>query len=632
MLVSAGSGDVTVHVQPVYGHSGRPAANAAFFGRVLEYAARHGNAPQLLGGDFNDPLDDLRRLPQSLSMALLTRRLVDVDAELAAATGGERVCCYEGGAGMRPTRIDGLLTSTALAPMMRLATALPETGIPGHMPAVFELGLEAADQRVARFVKPKKEEVPQRDPEALEELGECLLSPLEAEWTTMLERGDVDAARKYWTWTAEEVLLALSLPHLAPADIDGPAPLPVAPATLSKGRGTGTLVRETRLCPRQQKQGGAPETLPLARVHAAQGALRTVLRWLRRPDPRPGAAPRGLPCAWEAARSRLRRVREMGPAFAALPPLEEHVSLPGEGPLQGAMEALKGMAKAQRAREDRERVRAWREWLDKAWSADQGAVYRWLGGEGFTPPVVFLTREDGTPTSDVAEMDALVRRDWAPINQKYEHAPEPCPEAFLRAYGRHIRRVPMHLQPLTGEKLCRRLRRMKPSALGLDGWSLGDLRALPRGLHWLAALLRLVEDQGCWPARLAEGYTALVPKDGPPGALNTHPLTVLSTIYRLWAGLRLEEVILWQESWAHPLAFGFRPGRGSLDGAAVTQLLLDGQSRGWASITRNVSISSLGAPLNPKLVPAKLFHCSRLYGRNKKSSKFVYPPTKPTRT
>ena len=69
-----------------------------------------------------------------------------------------------------------------------------------------------------------------------------------------------------------------------------------------------------------------------------------------------------------------------------------------------------------------------------------------------------------------------------PINQKYEHAPEPCPEAFLQAYGKHIRRVPMHLQPLTGEKLSRRPRRMTPSALGLDGWSLGDLRALPRSL------------------------------------------------------------------------------------------------------------------------------------------------------
>ena len=39
-----------------------------------------------------------------------------------------------------------------------------------------------------------------------------------------------------------------------------------------------------------------------------------------------------------------------------------------------------------------------------------------------------------------------------------------------------------------------------------------------------------------------------------------------------------------------------------------------------------------GARLKPNVVPAKLFQCSRLSGRNKKSSKFIYPPTKPTRT
>ena len=41
---------------------------------------------------------------------------------------------------------------------------------------------------------------------------------------------------------------------------------------------------------------------------------------------------------------------------------------------------------------------------------------------------------------------------------------------------------------------------------------------------------------------------------------------------------------------------------------------------------------TLGARLKPNVVPAKLFQYSRLSGRNKKSSKFIYPPTKPTRT
>ena len=63
------------------------------------------------------------------------------------------------------------------------------------------------------------------------------------------------------------------------------------------------------------------------------------------------------------------------------------------------------------------------------------------------------------------------------------------------------------------------------------GWILADLRSLPDELlGWLADLLREVEQLGKWPARLAEGYTALIPKEGPPGPLSTHPLTVLSMV------------------------------------------------------------------------------------------------------
>ena len=54
-------------------------------------------------------------------------------------------------------------------------------------------------------------------------------------------------------------------------------------------------------------------------------------------------------------------------------------------------------------------------------------------------------------------------------------------------------------------------------------------------------------------------------------------------VYRLWAGVRLEEDIPWKESGAHPAACGFRPARSALDGAAVTQVLLEPcRLRGWA--------------------------------------------------
>ena len=138
--------------------------------------------------------------------------------------------------------------------------------------------------------------------------------------------------------------------------------------------------------------------------------------------------------------------------------------------------------------------------------------------------------------------------------------------------------------PLTRRRLRRALMRMHRSALGLDGWSLEELRALPDHLlEWLADLLREVKRQGRWPLRLAEGYTALIPKEGPPGPLNTRPLTVLSTVYRLWAGITLEEAIRWQEALAHPCAFSFRPARSALDCATVTKVLLEVCClKGWA--------------------------------------------------
>ena len=100
-----------------------------------------------------------------------------------------------------------------------------------------------------------------------------------------------------------------------------------------------------------------------------------------------------------------------------------------------------------------------------------------------------------------------------PINRKYAEAPEPDPAAFLARYGHHLRQVAMLHQPLTGGYLRKQLRFMHPTALGLDGWSLGHLRSLPLCLlDWLAEPLTLVEVTGRWREVLARGYTALIPR------------------------------------------------------------------------------------------------------------------------
>ena len=70
-----------------YGVSAQLALNRAFWDQAVEYVARHGAAPQVVGGDFNFDLDNLMRVPPSVLAALLIRRLVDSDQEQAAALG-----------------------------------------------------------------------------------------------------------------------------------------------------------------------------------------------------------------------------------------------------------------------------------------------------------------------------------------------------------------------------------------------------------------------------------------------------------------------------------------------------------------------------------------------------------------
>ena len=164
-------------------------------------------------------------------------------------------------------------------------------------------------------------------------------------------------------------------------------------------------------------------------------------------------------------------------------------------PAQAELEELQRLQQQQFAahtrREEKERREAWQAWLAREWGTRLGAVYRWLRDNPFAPPVVFLAQPDGSAKANVREMDGLLREAWGPINRKYAEAPEPCPEACMAKYGHHLRKVPMLASKVTGGLLRKRLRAMLPSFMGLDGWSLQDVRSLPdRAMDWLAQLLQ----------------------------------------------------------------------------------------------------------------------------------------------
>ena len=93
-----GEGVAVHHIQAVNGIVDAPDLNAQLMEKVLQHSSRLGNAPQTIGGDFNAPLGDLRNVPRSLAMALISRRVVDLDCGLAEA----EACPFQGPADTRP--------------------------------------------------------------------------------------------------------------------------------------------------------------------------------------------------------------------------------------------------------------------------------------------------------------------------------------------------------------------------------------------------------------------------------------------------------------------------------------------------------------------------------------------------
>ena len=114
------------------------------------------------------------------------------------------------------------------------------------------------------------------------------------------------------------------------------------------------------------------------------------------------------------------------------------------------------------------------------------------------------------------------------------------------------------------------------TSTGLDGWCVADLLYLPNVLlNWLAELLTVIEQTGRWPRILARGFISLIPKGEGMLPMQQRPVSVLSQIYRVWAGVRLEECMTWQETWIHPQAYGFRKKRGATDAAGMISLLIE---------------------------------------------------------
>ena len=216
--------------------------------------------------------------------------------------------------------------------------------------------------------------------------------------------------------------------------------------------------------------------------------------------------------------------------------------------------------------------------MGEAWLDRPKEVCKWIKN-AFQPPLVML-KDPGTgePTSNVQRMDEILHESWDKVMRKYADTPDLDLDKFVQQYSHFIeKKADMALAPITGARLRKRPKKMGVhTSMGLYWWCVADLLCpYDTLLNMLADLLTIVEATEKWPRIVARSYVSFIPKGEGMLPMQQTPLSVLSQLCRVWAGIRVEECMVWQESWAHPHAFSFRKKHGAADAAALIAMLIE---------------------------------------------------------
>ena len=181
-------------------------------------------------------------------------------------------------------------------------------------------------------------------------------------------------------------------------------------------------------------------------------------------------------------------------------------------------------------------------------------------------------------------MHALLEQAWIPIFKMHEPGTRPTWQQFETSFGEHI---PISCEctvaELDGEKMRIACKKMKStSAPRADGWRVAELQALPLQLfEKLVQVLNLVEETGTWPVPLTRGLISFIQKGEGSAPQKLRPIGLMASVYRLWASLRVRDIMHWQEKWADTALYGCRPGRRAEDvwmdlSLSVESALVDG--------------------------------------------------------
>ena len=521
-----------VHVVQCYGHAEGDARAAEDNAQMVLAAAAFlrslGDVPALIVGDLNMAISE-----SGVEAPLALAGWTDVLAEAGPT------CLPSQGA---PSRIDYVLASRPARALVRGASLRWDLGLAWH--AALVLDLEAAPPELALMRAPVvRLDGPQAAdwPATRAAATAAVLAQHGAEHAAAQTAGDSEGM-----WRATEAAARHWL-----AWRQGMAEVP-----------SRAVASAQRRADRPRTTGGGGE----AQLRAADAAL-LRLRQLRSFGHAAKAQWQlGAGCLPHPAQSILTAL-ERGAAHDAewADALTQLLRRPGEalpGLVARAEEQYAAAATAGRAW----RRQQWQQWVDSALADGSGRVYRWIkgggasaaalvpdpaahepgqGGEAAAGSTRWLLALRGGPAAQLRHMEAH----WVPLWRR--QPPAQLPEEWLMELD-GLPPFPDRT-PWTAALVRSLLRRMpRRKAVGLDGWSVPELRLLPDALlEWIAALLETVERTGKWPEALSRPEGLLLPKVGGDAGdpMDRRPIWLLPMLYRLWAAGRAQLFARWRASW-----------------------------------------------------------------------------------
>ena len=210
----------------------------------------------------------------------------------------------------------------------------------------------------------------------------------------------------------------------------------------------------------------------------------------------------------------------------------------------------------------KQRKTAWRSWIQDTWALNRKKIYQLVKGQ-FVEPFTCLHHE-GHFIANRSDIDQTLQQAWRPIFAKYDDVENKAQEYRASFYPTDSPYTPCNFPDLTLDDIRYVISKKLKSntATGLDGWRPSEFKQLPNCL--LSALLdvyKLCEISGHFPSSFYFSYTTLIPKGVSHAPLSLRPITVLPVPYRIYASLRCQTLLTWQNSWVHPSQFAFCKGR-----------------------------------------------------------------------